>query len=200
MPRRSALSSIRLSAGFFSIALLLATGPLVCAGGAAIASASGARAQEKADALSEKEVEKLRDTNREPNDRVQVFIQFLDDRTDKIRDLTANPRRPGREEDIHDAMEQFLSIADDLEDNLDEYGARHWDVRKSLPKLLKAVDRWSSVLKSPPEDEHYNVSRKLALESIRDLREDATHMIEEQKAWFAAHPPPKDAEGRSVPQ
>jgi hypothetical protein len=56
------------------------------------------------------------------------------------------------------------------------------------------------VLRSPPDDEHYDVSRKLALESIRDLREDTTHMIDEQKAWFAAHPPTKDSQGNYVPE
>ncbi len=152
------------------------------------------------DALSQAEIEKLRDTNRLPNDRVEVFIKFLDERTETIRALVSKPRRPGREEDIHDAMEQFISITDSLEDNLNEYGPRHRDVRKALPKLLRAIDRWSSIIKSPADDEAYNVSRKLALESIRDLREDTEHLIEDQKTWFAAHPPQKDAEGNLIEQ
>jgi len=156
------------------------------------------KAQQKVDALSEAEVERLRDTNREPRERVMAFVDFLNKRADTIQDLTVKPRRPGREDDIHDALEQFVSIADDLADNLDEYSTRHHDVRKALPKLLKELDRWATTVKSPPEDERYNVSRKLALEAIRDLREDATRMIEEQKTWFAAHPPQKDAEGRPV--
>jgi len=155
-------------------------------------------AQQRVDALSEAEVEKLRDTNREPVARVIAFVEFLNKRADAIRDLTVKPRRPGREDDIHEAMEQFVSIADDLEDNLDEYATRHHDVRKVLPKLLKGLDGWATTLKSPAEDERYEVSRKLALEALRDLREDTTRMIEEQKTWFAAHPPQKDAEGRPV--
>lgn len=157
-------------------------------------------AQEREDALSQAEIEKLRDTNRMPEERVMVFVKFLDERTDKIRDLVAKPRRPGREQDIHDAMEQFISITDSLEDNLSEYGPRHRDIRKALPKLLRAIDRWSSIIKSPADDEAYNVSRKLSLEAIRDLREDTEHLVEEQKTWFAAHPPQKDAEGNTVEQ
>jgi len=154
--------------------------------------------QQKADALSEAEVEKLRDTNREPNDRVQTFMHFLDERTDKVRDLAGKPRQPGREEDIHDAMEQFVSIADDLADNLDEYSTRHWDVRRSLPKLEKELDKWATALRTPADDERYDVERKLALEAIRDLREDSAKMLEDQKAWFALHPPAKDSQGRPV--
>lgn len=155
-------------------------------------------AQQRVDALTDAEVEKLRDTNRMPQDRVMAFVEFLNRRSDTIHDLTVKPRRPGREDDIHDAMEQFVSIADDLEDNLDEYSTRHHDVRKVLPKLLKELDKWATALRSPPDDDRYAVSRKLALEAVRDIREDATRMVEEQKTWFAAHPPQKDAEGRPV--
>jgi hypothetical protein len=155
---------------------------------------------QREDPLSQKEIEELRDTNRMPNERVLAFIRFMDERTETIRKLSAGPRHPGREQDIHDSLEQFTAIADNLEDNLNEYGPRHRDIRKALPKLLRAIDRWSSVIKSPPDDDAYNISRKLALESIRDLREDTEHLIEDQKSWFAAHPPQKDAEGNVLEQ
>jgi hypothetical protein len=149
-------------------------------------------------ALSDAEVEQLRDAAYVPRDRVLVFVKFLDDRSNAIRDIFAKPRRPGREQDIHDLLEQFTSIADELEDNLDDYSTRHSDIRKSLPKLLEATDRWASTIKSPPDNEAYNVSRKLALEAIRDLREDTTELIDSQKTWFAAHPPAKENKNGSI--
>jgi hypothetical protein len=142
--------------------------------------------------LSEAEIDQLRDAAYFPSDRVLVFIKFLDNRTKAIQDLFAHPRKPGREEDTHDLLEQFTSIADELSDNLDDYGPRHYDLRKTLPKLVDATERWSSALKSPPDDANYKVSRNLALEAVHDLNEQAKGLIEEQKAWFAAHPPPKD--------
>ena len=155
-------------------------------------------AQSNDNALSEAEVEQLRDSAYFPRDRVLIFVKFLDERSNALHELFAHPRRPGREQDAHDLFEQFTSIADELEDNLDDYGTRHSDIRKSLPKLLEATDRWSSTLKSPPDDEAYNVSRKLALEAIRDLREDATELIASQKSWFAAHPPAKEEKNGSI--
>lgn len=143
-------------------------------------------------ALSNAEVEQLRDAAYVPRDRVLVFIKFLDERSNAIHDIFAKPRRPGREQDTHDLLEQFTSIADELEDNLDDYSTHHSDIRKSLPKLLEATDRWASTIKSPPDNETYNVSRKLALEAIRDLREDTTELIDSQRTWFAAHPPAKE--------
>lgn len=149
-------------------------------------------AQKHEPALSETEVETLRETAYVASDRVLAFVKFLDERSSSIQQLATKPRRPGREEDIHDLCEQFTSIADELDDNLDDYGPRHRDIRKSLPKLLAATDRWATALKTPADNEAYNVSRKLALEAVRDLRESSTKLIEEQKAWFLAHPPAKD--------
>src|SRR5271170_267588 len=149
-------------------------------------------AQRNESALSEGEIEQLRDSAYVANDRVLVFIKLLDTRDKAILDLFAHPRKPGREEDPHDLFEQFTAIADELNDNLDDYGPHHRDIRKALPKLLEATERWSSNLKQPPENAAYDLSRKLALEAIRDIREEATQLVEDQKTWFAAHPPPKE--------
>src|ERR1700723_3381685 len=151
-----------------------------------------AYAQRDDSGLSENEIEQLRDSAYIASDRILVFIKLLDTRNKAIQDLFAHPRKPGREQDTHDLLEQFTSIADELNDNLDDYGPHHRDIRKALPKLLEATERWASNIKQPPEDPAYDLSRKLALESIRDIREEATQLVEDQKTWFAAHPPAKD--------
>jgi hypothetical protein len=157
-----------------------------------IAALKPIHAQGRDSALSEAEIEKLRDTAFFPADRVMVFIKLLDDRSKSIQDLFAHPRRPGREQDAHDLFEQITSIADELDDNLDDYGPHHRDIRKALPKLVEATDRWSSTLKTPPEDQTYGLSRKLALDAIRDIHDAAAKLVDDQKAWFLAHPPPKE--------
>ena len=141
-------------------------------------------------------MEKLRDTAYYPPERVLAFIAFLDQRTKEIDRLGTGTRRPGREQDIDDQMQQFASIADDLDDNLDEYDKHHRDIRKVLPKLVAATERWGTALKSPPVHPAYTLSRKLALESLDDMHQSAMELIESQKAWFLAHPPPKD-EGKA---
>jgi hypothetical protein len=149
-------------------------------------------AQRDDNSMSEGEIEQLRESAYFPGDRILVFIKLLDARDKRIQDLFAHPRKPGREQDTHDLLEQFTSIADELNDNLDDYGPHHKDIRKVLPKLIDATERWASEIKQPPENAAYDLSRKLALESIRDIREEATRLVEDQKTWFAAHPPPKE--------
>jgi hypothetical protein len=160
-------------------------------------------AQRGESSLSDGEIEQLREAAYFPNDRVLVFIKLLDTRNKAIQDLFAHPRRPGREQDTHDLLEQFTNIADELNDNLDDYGPHHKDIRKVLPKLIDATERWSSNIKQPPENATYDLSRKLAIEAIRDIREEATHLVEDQKTWFAAHPPAKEPDNipaREVPR
>ena len=156
-------------------------------------------AQIRQSALSDGEVEQIRDARYIPNECILLFVKFLDLRTKEIQDLYAKPRRPGREQDTHDLIVQFTSIADELSDNVDDYGPRHIDIRKALPKVVEATERWATALKSPPSDEAYDVARKLALESIRDLRESATELSAQQIAWFKAHPPAKEKTERPGP-
>ena len=151
-----------------------------------------ARAQSPDDAMSESEIDQLRDAAYVPADRIGVFIKLLDTRATNLQTLVAKPRRPGREEDMHEIFQQFASIVDELNDNLDDYGPRHRDLRKQLPKLLEATDRWATALRSPADSDVYKVSRSLALEGVQDVHDETKKLIEEQKAWFAAHPPSKD--------
>ena len=149
-------------------------------------------AQERDSSLSDADVEKIREAAPLFEERVRIFAGILDERIKAILALSNGRRKPGRDEDVHDLMEQFTAIANDFEDNLDDYRRRHRDLRKVLPKVLAATDRWQSGLKTPSENQVYEVSRKLALEAVTDLHEDLAKLIDEQKAYFLAHPPGKE--------
>ncbi len=159
-----------------------------------LVSAAELRAQTRTGGLSDGEIEQVRESRLVPAESILLFVKFLDARTDRINALFNKGRRPGREQDTHDLMEQFTAIADELDDNLADYGPRHADLRRALPKLLQAADRWATAIKSPPDNDAYTVSRKIALESIRDLRDVAAQLGTEQEAWFKAHPPGKQKE------
>jgi hypothetical protein len=152
-------------------------------------------AQTKESVLTYKEIEQLREVSYFPDEKVAVFIGFLDDRSKAIQDIFNKPRRPGREEDVHDLIEQFNAIADELEDNVSDFRSSHRDLRKVLPKLVAATERWGTGIKSPPDDKTYSLSRKLALDAIKDIHDDAVEAIDEQKDWFQKHPPPKETKG-----
>ena len=156
-------------------------------------------AQQSDSDLTQTEIDQVRQYRYFPADCVLLFVKFLDLRTQELQDLYAHPRRPGREQDTHDLLQQFASIADQLSDNLDEYGPRHIDLRNALPKILTGIDRWTAALNALPDDNAYNLTRSLALESLRDLRESTTQLAADQAAWFKAHPPGKSPNDKNGP-
>jgi len=156
-------------------------------------------AQQGDASLTQTEIDQVREARYYPADCVLLFVKFLDLRTQELHDLYAHPRRPGREQDTHDLLAQFTSIVDQLSDNLDDYGPRHVDLRRALPKILSATDHWTTALNSIPNDDAYSVTRKLAIESLRDLRESTTQLAADQSAWFKAHPPNKKDDDKNGP-
>ena len=131
-------------------------------------------AQRNSTALSEKEEEAVRDAADDPARRVAVYQSIIEARIKRIQDILADKRAQGRREDIRESMSEITGLVDELEDNLDEYDSKHRDLRKPLPKLLDATLRWESVLKQPPADDRYELVRKLAVESVADIRKTLT--------------------------
>ena len=153
-----------------------------------------AHAQGRDSALSDREIEDLREKAITPPERVLAFVDFINVRIQSIEKVSTGRRHAGREQDIHDAMEQISSIAEDLSDNLDDYSKRHQDVRKALPKLIAAVERWQTAIKTPPDDDTYKLARSITLDALGDVRESATRLLDDQKAYFLAHPPTKSSQ------
>jgi hypothetical protein len=151
-------------------------------------SAPRLHAQDDDTSMSQKEIEDLRDAAYIPNDRILTFVRILNTREQEIEGLLSKPHHPGFGQDMHDYIDQFASIADEFNDNLDDYQSKHRDIRKSLPKLVSAIERWNTTLRAPADDEAYNVVRKMALDSLKDMRDAATTMETEQAAYFKAHP------------
>jgi len=153
-----------------------------------LAPAARTLAQDDDSSMSQKEIESLRDAAYIPNDRILAFVKILNTREQEISDLLAKPRRPGFNHDMHDLLDQFAAIADEFNDNLDEYQNKHRDIRKSLPKLISSIERWSTTLRAPADDQTYNIVRKMALDSLKDMHDTATSIETEQAAYFKAHP------------
>ncbi len=144
--------------------------------------------------LSEAEVEQLRDAAMDPAARVLVFQKLVDTRMERLQRVLTDVRAQGRAKDIHQNMDEVSGIINELEDNLDEYASAHRDLRKPLPKLVSATERWQSILRQPPENEQYKLVRSLALEAVADVREEASKLLPEQQAYFKEHPPAKQTE------
>lgn len=155
--------------------------------------ASTAHAQHSKDPLTPDQEEQVRVVADQPEERVKLFIKFIEQRTESIHHAVLHPatQHPGAE--IHDALGEFTSLADELQDNLDAYDESHDDVRKSLKILLEHAAKWRNSLREPPESLAYEFGRKTATDALDNLTQSATELLKSQEEYFSKHKPGKAA-------
>jgi hypothetical protein len=146
------------------------------------------RAQVKnRDPLTEQEVNQMRDTADYPDKRLELMIGFARARMKSIADLRAATKiPPDRPETIHDLLQDFLSLLDEIDDNIDMYGAHKTDMRKGLKLLIEADSEWQLQLRqlkeqSPPEElQQYSFVLTNAKDTVSDSAQSSRENLEEQ--------------------
>jgi hypothetical protein len=162
-------------------ALLLAATLLLSAGNAVA---------QKRDPLNPKEVDAMRESADWPDKRLEVMVGFARARMSAIQELEANAAKAkDRPMQIHDLLEDFTLLLDELEDNLDMYGSHKADMRKGLVLLIEANSEWQLRLrqlkeKSPPEElDQYSFVLTNATEAVKDMGDDARKSLQQQNEW-----------------
>lgn len=154
---------------------------------------SAVHAQQPKDPLTPDQEEQVRAVADQPDERVKLFVKFIEQRTDAIHHAVLRPatQHPGAQ--IHDALGEFTSLVDELQDNLDAYDESHDDVRKSLKVLLEHAPKWQTMLREPPESPAYEFGRKSAMDATANLIQSATELQKSQEEYFSKHKPGKAA-------
>ncbi|PYP90944.1 MAG: hypothetical protein DMG65_09465 [Candidatus Angelobacter sp. Gp1-AA117] len=94
------------------------------------------------DPLNDAETDQLREVAMEPYKRLKLYIKFAEVRLVAIDQMRTDPKMsPGRGQRIHDLLEDFTAILDEINDNVDQYEGRPLskDDRKDFKKGLKEV-------------------------------------------------------------
>src|SRR5205807_4390136 len=80
------------------------------------------------DPLTEAEADQLREVAMEPYRRIKLMIKFTEARLVAIDQIRVDPKLAAAHgKQIHDLLEDFTSIMDEINDNLDQYEARPLD-------------------------------------------------------------------------
>ena len=159
--------------------------------------ASFARAQHKRDPLTEPEVDQLRETAQEPDKRLKLMVKFARARMLAIDQLRSDPKlAQGRGEKIHELLEDFMNLVDEIDDNVDNYSGKQSDIRKSLKELVEADTDFQLKLrtlkdaaKSDPkvadEVKDYEFVLDNTLEAVNQSVDNARKTLDEQNEEFA---------------
>ena len=152
------------------------------------------RAQQPKDPLTESQTDQIREFGDRPNERIKLYLKFVDERIAAIRDLSVDSHENNRPTELRAKFEEFTRLTDELSDNMDSYTSAHADVRKALKAVTEASPGWPDVLRKPPVDPTYEFVRRTALDAAQSSMDEAKKELAEQIAYFAAH---KDEAGKN---
>ena len=145
-------------------------------------------AQEQNDPLSPDEVQQIRDSNIHPDVRIKLFLKFVQERIDALKQLANDANADHRMSQISDKLQEFTSLCDELQDNMDTYDSSHADIRKSLKAVVEASAKWPDVLHALPRESNSDFAVDTAVDSAQSAYQDAKQLATEQEIFFTAHP------------
>jgi hypothetical protein len=145
-----------------------------------------AAAQHK-DPLNDKEIDQMREAADYPNKRLELMIGFARARMVSIEQLRADPTpEKDRPMQIHDLLQDFIALLDEIDDNIDMYASHKTDMRKGLKLLIEADSEWQIQLrtlkqKSPPEElDQYSFVLTNATDAVKDTGDSARKQLQDQ--------------------
>ena len=144
--------------------------------------------KEKREPLTEAQVEKIAEAGIDPNARVVLYTQFLNEHADAIKAMTNRAKSDARSSRLNGALEDLTTLMDELGDNLDVFSDRKADIRKSLQALADAAPRWQGILRALAGEPGFDLSRKEAIEAGEELSDQAKRLLQEQVDYFKQHP------------
>src|SRR5215467_11883704 len=141
-------------------------------------------AARKRDPLTEAETDQLREVAMEPQKRLKLYINFAEARLLAIEQLRSDPKAAnGRGQKIHDLLEDFTAILDEINDNIDTYEGRplnkadRKDYHKRLKEVIEAGDKFDLKLRTlksaedtDPQAKQEAATYQLPLADAQDAR------------------------------
>jgi hypothetical protein len=143
--------------------------------------------------LTEVQVEKIREAGIDPDTRIKLYAQFVGEHVDTIKGLTPRAHSFARSKRVDNELQDLTALMDELGSNLDQYGERKADLRKSLKGLTESSKQWLETLNVLPSEPGFELSRKEAIDSAKDMADQTEQMLKEQTAYFDLH---KDEKGQ----
>ncbi|MGD0366662.1 MAG: hypothetical protein ABSA94_04345 [Acidobacteriaceae bacterium] len=144
-------------------------------------------AQDSSDPLTEDEVQQIRDNKTNPNERIKLYMKFIDERLDAIKQLAGPGKSADEKAQVRARFEEFTHLCDELQDNLDTYDAAHADIRKSLKELVADTAKWPAALNAAGTDPSYDFPYKTAVEAAQSATDEARQMSISQDVYFDIH-------------
>jgi hypothetical protein len=159
---------------------------------------------EKADYLSDDEVDELREAQG-PSERIEKYLSFAQIRLTRFDDY--RNRRPDPDYDIpaylETQLDQYIRITDALKDWIEDHFDSHDDMRAGLKKVLEMGPHQLEQLRhieqsSDPYAAGYRKSLGDAIDDFTDALDGATKALSEQSKLFGELKREEKADAQTV--
>ena len=153
---------------------------------------SSLSAQRRHDPLNQLEIDQLRDAMLDPDIRLNLYVKFSRDRLTALEQMRSNPKTINRGLQTHDLLQDFLTIYQELDDNIDMYVGRKNDIRKPLKVVIEADTEFQSKLRAlkdavnadPKEAKQYEFVLSDSLETVDSSTEDHRKTLVEVEEYM----------------
>ena len=145
---------------------------------------ASAFAQSKKDPLTDQQIEDVREAGDQPLQRIKLFVGYVDDRAKGIHTLNADPIAQNKNVRLHNLLEEFTRLSDELQDNMDNFDQQHADLRKVLKEIVDKTGEWGTILNEPKPSSQYDFSRKTAIDANQSAHETAVQMLADETKYF----------------
>ena len=163
------------------------TAKIICAVFLTLCALAGA--QRRKDPLTPPEIDQLRDTAVEPEQRMKLYVQFARARLVSLEQMRSDPKVTDRARQTHQMLEDFLAVYDELNENLDNFESRRADLRKALKVVIEADTEFQAKLRALKDDarasreegNEYQFVLSNAIDSVDSNADDHRKMLAEQE-------------------
>jgi predicted nucleic acid-binding Zn-ribbon protein len=148
--------------------------------------------QRRHDPLTRVEVDQLRDTAWEPEQRLKLYVKFARERLTALQQVRSDPKVTDRAQETHDKLQDFLDVYDELNDNIDTYEGRKSDLRKALKAVIEGDTEFQSKLRAfkdsvtagKEDTKDYEFLLSNAVEAVDNGAQDHRQLLAEQEEAF----------------
>jgi hypothetical protein len=146
-------------------------------------------AQRRSDPLTPTEIDQLRDAAMEPEPRMKLYVAFARARLVKLEQMRSDRKVTDRGHQTHAMLEEFLTIYNELNDNLDNFEGRQADLRKALKVVIEGDTEFQAKLRaikgdprsSKAEANEYEFVLSSAMETVDSAVDEHRKMLTEQE-------------------
>jgi hypothetical protein len=149
-----------------------------------------AAGQHRSDPLTDPEVDQLRDVAQDADQRLALYVTFARARLATIEQARSDPKITDKAQAIHDRLQDFVDVYDELNDNIDTFVGRKADLRKALKTIIDADDEFQAKLRalkdsaraSTADTKQYEFVLSDAMEDVDTSVTDHRQLLTEQEA------------------